>query len=176
MKTYEIKKSDLIGLEVLATGYKAVNYDNGTLQSFRYGEKGESLVGRVFKVDGNISECKWGLHFSKDPENVFNFYAPLGYNKYFKVNAYESVVDSTDGFKTVAQIIEFVEEYDIMQYIEIIKRFDRSMRSSNAVSYSNAVRGSNAVSVIDWDKNVDPDFKKNRFMAPRVIREDESHR
>ena len=30
--------------------------------------------------------------------------------------------------------------------------------------------------VIDWDKNVDPDFKKNRFMAPRVIREDASHR
>ena len=30
--------------------------------------------------------------------------------------------------------------------------------------------------VIDWDKNVDPDFKKNRFMAPRVTCEDRGHR
>ena len=29
--------------------------------------------------------------------------------------------------------------------------------------------------VIDWDVNVDPDFKKNRFMAPRVIRADKAH-
>ena len=29
--------------------------------------------------------------------------------------------------------------------------------------------------VIDWDKNVDPDFKKNRFMAPLVITSDEAH-
>lgn len=28
--------------------------------------------------------------------------------------------------------------------------------------------------VIDWEKNVDPDFKKNRFMRPVVCREDES--
>jgi hypothetical protein len=67
MSTYEIKKADLESLEVVATGYKAVNYDNSTKQSFCYGEKGESLVGKVFKVDGNISECHWGLHFSKDP-------------------------------------------------------------------------------------------------------------
>ncbi|MBQ4044743.1 MAG: hypothetical protein IJD06_12185 [Clostridia bacterium] len=29
--------------------------------------------------------------------------------------------------------------------------------------------------VIDWEANVDPDFKKNRFMAPLVIRQDEAH-
>ena len=29
--------------------------------------------------------------------------------------------------------------------------------------------------VIDWEVNVDPDFKKNRFMAPVVIRSDENH-
>ena len=29
--------------------------------------------------------------------------------------------------------------------------------------------------VIDWDKNVDPDFKKNRFMEPVVIRRDKAH-
>ncbi len=31
------------------------------------------------------------------------------------------------------------------------------------------------VDVIDWDKNVDPDFHKNRFMAPRVITQNEDY-
>ena len=30
--------------------------------------------------------------------------------------------------------------------------------------------------VIDWELNVDPDFKKHRFMRPIVQREDEKHR
>ena len=145
-KTYEIKREALGELEVLAEGYKAVEYDNSTKQNFRYGEKGESLVGKIFKVDGDISECKWGLHFSKDPANVFNFYEPLGYNKYFKVRAYGTVIDSDDGLKSVTQIIEFVEEYDMMEYIKLIKRYDRSaVRDSTAVRSSNAVRSSTAV-------------------------------
>ena len=154
MKTYEIKKSEIEGLELLAVGYKAVNYDNGTQQTFRYGEKGENLIGRIFKVDGNVKECKWGLHFSKDPANVFNFYEPLGYNKYFKVHAYGNCVDSTDGLKSVAQVIEFVEEYDIMQYIDIIKKFDRTAVSdSNAVSWSNAVMDSYGLRKCEAVKN-----------------------
>ena len=31
------------------------------------------------------------------------------------------------------------------------------------------------VDVIDWDKNVDPDFHKNRFMAPKVIVQNEDY-
>ena len=151
MKTYEINKTDIKGMEVLETGYKAIQYDNSSQQNFRYGNKGDNLVGKIFKVDGDIAECKWGLHFCKDPANVFNFYAPLGYNKYFKVRAYGKVINSQDGIKQVAQIIEFIEEYDIMQYIEIIKNYNRTsyscaVRGSSAVSYSSAVSDSNAVS------------------------------
>ncbi len=32
------------------------------------------------------------------------------------------------------------------------------------------------VEVIDWETNTDPNFKKNRFMAPIVISEDEAHK
>ncbi len=32
------------------------------------------------------------------------------------------------------------------------------------------------VEVIDWETNTDPNFKKNRFMAPIVIREDKAHK
>lgn len=31
------------------------------------------------------------------------------------------------------------------------------------------------VDVIDWDKNVDPDFHKNRFMAPKVITQNDDY-
>ena len=144
MNTTRIEKSEIANMPILATGYKAVKWDlstNGN-NKFRYGEIGEDIVGSVWKVDGDIAECKWGLHFSKDPAYVFNFYEPLGYNRYFKVNAYGKVVDAKDNMKSVATVIEFVEEYDLMAFIEIIKRFDRS----SAVSYSSAVRGSSAVS------------------------------
>ena len=122
METIEIQREALNGAEPLCYGYKAVKWDSGTMQDFRYGETGDALVGKIFRVDGDIRNCNWGLHFSKDPANVFNFYEPLGYNRYFKVAAYEKTVDKSDGFKTVAQCIEFVEEYDLMQFIDLIKR------------------------------------------------------
>lgn len=133
METIEIQRKELNGAKPLCYGYKAVKWDSGTNQRFRYGETGEKLEGKIFRVDGDINACSWGLHFSKDPANVFNFYEPLGYNRYFKVAAYENIVDTPDGLKTVAQCIEFVEEYDLMQFINLIKQFDRS---STAVSYS----------------------------------------
>lgn len=142
METIEIQRKELNGAKPLCYGYKAVKWDSGTKQRFRYGETGEKLEGKIFRVDGDINACSWGLHFSKDPANVFNFYEPLGYNRYFKVAAYENIVDTPDGLKTVAQCIEFVEEYDLMQFINLIKQFDRS---STAVSYSTAVRNRTAV-------------------------------
>lgn len=152
MKTYEISRDEIKGLEPITEGYKAVKYDGGTKRDFKYCEMGESLTGRIFKVDGDIEACAWGLHFSKDPAYVFNFYEPLGYNRYFKVRAYGKVIDHSNGLKSVAQCIEFCEEYDIMKYIELIKGFYRSIdavHNSNAVSDSNAVLSSDAVSYSD---------------------------
>ena len=150
MKTYEITKDMLSNTEPVAYGYKAIRWDSGTQQDFKYGETGENLLGKLFTVTGDIEECKWGLHFSKDPAYVFNFYEPLGYNRYFKIAAYDKVIDSKDGFKSVAKTIEFIEEYDLLDYIEEIKKYNRSyshaVNNSHAVSYSNAVSYSDAVS------------------------------
>ncbi len=168
MKTYKISKEDIKDLECLEVGYRALNYDLSPKQgAFRYGEKDENIVGNIYKVDGDITLCNWGLHSSKDPANVFNFYEPLGYNRYFKVKSYGKILHADDESKTVAQIIEFVEEYDILKFIKIIKEYDRSdsnavsnsnaVINSNAVSSSNAVRGSNAVSnsnAVSWSNAV----------------------
>lgn len=84
METKELKKIRK-NAKLLATGYKAIKYDLSTNggDNFKYGKKDDDLIGKIFTVDGNIEECKWGLHFSKDPANVFNFYEPLGYNMIF---------------------------------------------------------------------------------------------
>lgn len=155
MQTYQITKKEIEGLEVLAEGYKAIKWDSSTKgnSSFSYGKENDVLVGTVWEVDEEIKKCKWGLHFSKDPANVFSFYEPLGYNRYFKVKAYKGIRDN-ETEKTVAQCIEFVEEYDLSQFICIIKSFDRNdttvnriygVTSGNAVSSSNAVIRSKAI-------------------------------
>ena len=146
MTTKKISEAELKGKEVLAVGYKAVKYDGKTNQGgYCYGERGSEIVGMVHTVDGDIKECSWGLHFSKDPADVFNFYEPLGYNRYFKVEAYDECFDAKDGRKSVAKTIKFVEEYDLMQFVKLIKNYDRSVSYSNAVSYSYAVYKSEAV-------------------------------
>ena len=150
MKAYEISREEIKGLEPICEGYKAVNYDLSTRgdKDFRYGKKGENIIGKVFHVEGELKACNLGLHFSKDPANVFRYYKSLGYNRYFKVKAYGNCIDGDNGCKTVASTIEFVEEYDIVEFIEIIKKYFRSaVNDSNAVSLSNAVNHSNAVSL-----------------------------
>lgn len=147
-RTYEMSRDQIAGMEVLAEGYKAIDYDGGTKGSYKYGEKGDNLIGRVFGVDGDLEACKWGIHFSRDPAYVFNFYEPLGYNRYFKIRAYGRLLETGDGMKTVAQIVEFVEEYDLMQYIETIKGYDRSGISYGyGISYGSGIsHGSGIVS------------------------------
>ena len=153
-EAYEIKKEMLGDAEPICYGYKALNYDGGTKQNFRYGEPGENLVGKIFTIDGEIAVCERGEHFCKDPAYVFNFYGPLGYNRYFKVACYGKVIDDNDGMKSVAQTIEFVEEYDLMEYVEKIKSYDRTshvsgskgVNNSKGVNYSNGVNGSYGVS------------------------------
>ena len=68
MKTYEISRDEIDGMEYVE-GYKAVNYDLTTKGDgkFRYGEKGENIIGKVFKCDGDVELCRWGLHFFKRP-------------------------------------------------------------------------------------------------------------
>lgn len=101
----------------------------------------------MFTIDGEIAVCERGEHFCKDPAYVFKFYGPLGYNRYFKVACYGKVIDDNDGMKSVAQTIEFVEEYDLMEYVEKIKSYDRTgcVSDSSGVNYSRGVSDSSGV-------------------------------
>lgn len=150
MSTYEIDHKELESLPLIADGYKVIDYDGGTQQNFKYTKEiGEPLVGRIFRVNGKIGVCKWGLHFCKNPANVFRFYKPRGYRRYFKVRAYGKVIDDEDGLKSVAECLEFVMEYNIMEFANIIRAgsvaYSATVSDSDAVSYSTTVSDSTAV-------------------------------
>lgn len=120
MKTYKIDKKEIEGMEISETGYKVLHYDLKGLQGdFSYGDVNENICGNVYKVDGKISLCNWGLHSCKNPVDTLYYYEPLGYSRYFKVNSYGNILH--DNRKTVAPIIEFVEEYSLMEFLKLIE-------------------------------------------------------
>lgn len=100
METKRIDAKEIEGLRPTAEGYKAIKWDGCTNHNFHYGEPGEDLMGKVFRYDGKIKACESGLHFCKNPADVFYFYEPRTYNRYFKVKAYGDVADH-EGTKSV---------------------------------------------------------------------------
>ena len=153
-----ISKKQIENLTPIAEGFKVVQYD-GMPKHGKTGY-GKKIVGNVYRCDGDLTPCKNGIHFCKNPADVFDTYEPLGYNRYFRVRAYENCVDSDDGSKSVTNVIEFVDEFSIQQYIDLIK--------SDAVAWSNAVNGSNAINrsnAVNWSNAVTWSNAINRSYA-----------
>ena len=90
MKTYRISEEEIKGLSPVDVGYKIFNND-WTAKSGNYDYKDENgnVLNTIHKVDGVISECNWGLHFSKKPQDCFSFYECVQWNKFAKVEAYD---------------------------------------------------------------------------------------
>ena len=152
MNTYRIDKKDLKNKNVLAEGYKVFKNDWSTKHgNYCYADENGNVIGTFHKVDGNIEECKWGLHFSKNPFHCFNFYESVQWNKFAKVRAYENIIEC--GEKTVAQVIEIVETYTFDEFIEILKKYDwlidKGIIHSNGVNYSKGVNNSKGVNCSD---------------------------
>ena len=97
MNTYRIDKKDLKNKKVLAEGYKVFKNDWSTKYgNYCYADENGNVVGTFHKVDGDIEECKWGLHFSKNPFHCFNFYECVQWNKFAKVRAYENIIERSE--------------------------------------------------------------------------------
>ena len=154
MKTYRINKEDLKNKEVLAEGYKIFK-QGFKARDYCYADENGQVEGTFHKVDGNIEECKWGLHFSKNPFHCFNFYECVQWNEFAKVRAYENVTDSEDGEKSVAQVLEIVETYTFYEFIEILKKYNKEKYLNYGVNYSDGVNNSNGVNRSDGVNNSD---------------------
>ena len=148
MKTYRINKEDLKNKEVLAEGYKI--FEQGfKARDYCYADENGRVKGSFHKVDGSIQECKWGLHFSKNPFNCFNFYGSVQWNEFAKVQAYENVIDSKDGEKSVAQVLEIVETYTFNEFLEILKKYNKEEYLSNGINHSYGINRSDGINYSD---------------------------
>ena len=68
MRTYRISEEEIKGMKPVAVGYKIFNNDWTTKNgNYDYKDDNGNVLNTIHKVDGNIIECKWGLHFSKLP-------------------------------------------------------------------------------------------------------------
>ena len=121
MKTYRITEEDIKGLKPVATGYKMFKNDWTTKHgNYDYKDESGNVVGTIHKVDGNLSECEWGLHFSKLPHECFNFYNPVQWNKFAKVEAYGELIESDK--KCVTNILKIIETYTFDEFIKLIQK------------------------------------------------------
>ena len=148
MNTYRITEKDINGMNPLAVGYKIFKHDWTANGGYDYKDENGNVLGTIHKVDGNIEECRWGLHFSEKPQDCFNFYECVQWNKFAKVEAYGKVIKGEK--KSVAQILKIVETYSFNEFIRFIqedlqKAVPAGVNVSNGVNDSNGVNGSTGV-------------------------------
>lgn len=126
METYRINEEEIKDLKPVAVGYKVFNNDWTTkFGKYDYKDENGNVVGTIHKVEGNIAECEWGFHFSKEPQDCFYFYECVQWNKFAKVEAYDQVIDCDK--KSVTNILKIVETYTFDEFIDIIKDYLKSV-------------------------------------------------
>ena len=122
MNTYQITEKEIKGLKLLAVGYKIFNNDWTTKKgNYDYKDKNGNVINTIHKVDGNLQECAWGLHFSKKPQDCFNFYECVQWNKFAKVEAYGECIDASDNKKSITSILKIVETYSFDEFVNLIQ-------------------------------------------------------
>jgi len=148
IKTKRISEEEIKGLPVLATGYKMFRNDWTTKYGkYDYKDENGNVLGSIHKVEGELKECEWGFHFSKKPQDCFDFYECVQWNTFAKVEAFGNSVDSKDGNKSVASIIRIVEIYSFDEFIDLIQEDlqNRNIRGGNDIVGGNYIRGGNNI-------------------------------
>ena len=140
MRTYRISEEEIKGLKPVAVGYKIFKNDwTSKYGDYDYKDENGNVVGTIHKVDGDIKECEWGLHFSIKPQDCFNFYECVQWNKFAKVEAYDKCLSKDK--KCVTNILKIVEIYTFDEFIRLIQ----NNLQSDGVSYSYGIHDSNGV-------------------------------
>ena len=121
MKTYRITEKEIEGMKPLAVGYKIFKPDWKANNGYCYADENGNVLNSIHTVDGYIYMCKWGLHFSKKPQDCFNFYESVQWNSFAKVEAYDACLDSIDGKKSVAKTLKIIKTYTFDEFIRLIQ-------------------------------------------------------
>lgn len=152
METYRISEDEIKDLKPVAVGYKMFNNDwTSKYGKYDYKDENGNVIGTIHKVEGDIAECEWGLHFSKEPQDCFYFYESVQWNKFAKVEAYDQVIDCDK--KSITNILKIVETYTFDEFVDIIKRYLKSIdgiagiKDSCGVSNAGGINDSYGVNV-----------------------------
>ena len=147
METHRITEKEIEGMKPLAVGYKIFKPDWKANNGYCYADENGEVLNSIHTVEGNISECRWGLHFSKKPQDCFNFYESVQWNRFAKVEAYGECFDSDNGDKSVAKTIKIVKTYTFNEFIGLIQQSLQSngVNKSEGVNRSYGVNESNGV-------------------------------
>ena len=155
MKTYRITEKDIEGMTPVAVGYKIFNHDYSTKSgNYDYKDENGNVVGTIHKVDGDISECRWGLHFSKLPHDCFNFYESVHWNKFAKVEAYDKLIEGEQ--KCVTNILKIVQTFTFDEFIKLIRK-ELQNNGSYGINESYGINGSNGINRsngINWSYGI----------------------
>ena len=144
MKTFRITENEIKDMKPVAVGYKIFRNDwTAKSSGYDYKDENGNVLNTIHKVDGDINECSWGLHFSLKPQDCFNFYESVQWNKFAKVEAYDQLLIGEE--KCVTNILKIVEIYTFDEFINLIQK-DLQNNKPNGVSYSNSVSVSKGVS------------------------------
>nr|DAE47509.1 MAG TPA: hypothetical protein [Caudoviricetes sp.] len=143
MRTYRISEEEIKGMTPVATGYKIFPNDF-VAHGYDYKDENGNVVGTIHKVDGDIEQCRWGLHFSKLPHDCFNFYEPLQWNKFAKIEAYDKVINCDK--KSVTNILKIVAVLSFDEFIDLCqKELQNGITGGNNIWGGNNITGGNYI-------------------------------
>lgn len=147
MKTFRITENEIKDMKPVAVGYKIFRNDwTAKSSGYDYKDENGNVLNTIHKVDGDIKECNWGLHFSKEPIDCFKFYETIPWYKFAKVEAYDQLLIGEE--KCVTNILKIIEIYTFDEFINLIRE-DLQHHASYGVYGSNGVSSSRGVNASD---------------------------
>ena len=147
MKTFRITENEIKDMKPVAVGYKIFRNDwTAKSNGYDYKDENGNVLNTIHKVDSDIKQCDWGLHFSERPLDCFKFYESVLWNKFAKVEAYDQLLIGEE--KCVTNILKIVEIYTFDEFINLIRE-DLQHHASYGVYGSNGVSSSKGVIVSD---------------------------
>ena len=152
MKTFRICEEEIKDLKPVAVGYKIFKNDwTSKIGGYDYKDENGNVLNTIHKVGGDVEECRWGLHFSLKPQDCFNFYECVQWNKFAKVEAYDQLL--TCDKKCVTNIMKIVEVYTFDEFIKLIQedlqnndiRGGENIYGGNDIYGGDYIRGGNDI-------------------------------
>ena len=151
MRTYQITEAELKQYKKVGEGYKAFRNDwTARCGQYDYKDENGEVLNTIHKVDGKIARCEWGLHFSELPDNCFNFYESVQWNKFAKVEAYDQILVGEE--KSVTNILKIVKIYSFDEFIKLFE--ETPLFHVNGGSYINGGNEINGGDYIDGGNHI----------------------